>query len=58
MRVARNTWQPSLDREPELKIIRRAFAKQVMAACGVRDPRVVRWGGGYRTTPDPDPRII
>ena len=26
-----------------------------MAACGVRDPRVVRWGGGCRTTPDPDP---
>jgi histone H3/H4 len=24
-----------MDREPELKIIRRAFAKQVMAACGV-----------------------
>ena len=64
-----------MDREPELKIIRRAFAKQVMAASGVRDPRVeaafavvaredflgpgpwqiVRWGGGYRATPDPDP---
>ena len=64
-----------MDREPELKIIRRAFAKQVMAAGGVSDPRVeaafaavaredflgpgpwqiVRWGGGYRTTPDPDP---
>ena len=29
-----------MDREPELKIIRRAFAKQVMAAGGVRDPRV------------------
>src|ERR1700730_489763 len=29
-----------MDREPELKIIRRAFAKQVMAASGVRDPRV------------------
>jgi protein-L-isoaspartate(D-aspartate) O-methyltransferase len=29
-----------MDREPELKIIRRAFAKQVMAACDVRDPRV------------------
>ena len=63
-----------MDREPELKIIRRAFAKQVMAAGGVSDPRVeaafaavaredflgpgpwqiVRWGGGYRTTPDPD----
>src|ERR1700731_1949084 len=66
------TMQPS---EPELKIIRRAFAKQVMAAGGVSDPRVeaafaavaredflgpgpwqiVRWGGGYRTTPDSDP---
>jgi hypothetical protein len=64
-----------MDREPELKIIRRAFAKQVMAAGSVRDPRVeaafaavaredflgpgpwqiVRWGGGYCTTPDPDP---
>jgi len=64
-----------MDREPELKIIRRAFAKLVMAAGGVSDPRVeaafaavaredflgpgpwqiVRWGGGYRTTPDPDP---
>jgi hypothetical protein len=64
-----------MDREPELKIIRRAFAKQVMAACGIRNPRVeaafaavaredflgpgpwqiVRWGGGYRATPDPDP---
>jgi protein-L-isoaspartate(D-aspartate) O-methyltransferase len=60
--------------EPELKIIRRAFAKQVMAAGGVRGPsgsrrafaavaredfpgpwQIVRWGGGYRTTPDPDP---
>ena len=60
---------------PELTIIRRAFAKQVVAAGGVRDPRVeaafaavaredflgpgpwqiVRWGAGYRTTPDPDP---
>jgi protein-L-isoaspartate O-methyltransferase len=29
-----------MDREPELKIIRRAFAKQVTAACGVGDPRV------------------
>ena len=29
-----------MDREPELKIIRRAFAKQVMAASGIRDPRV------------------
>jgi hypothetical protein len=64
-----------MDREPELKIIRRAFAKQVMAASGVRDTRVeaafavvaredflgpgpwqiVRWGGGYRPTADPDP---
>ena len=64
-----------MDREPELKIIRRAFAKQVMAACGIRNPRVeaafaavaredflgpgpwqiVRWGGGYRATPEPDP---
>jgi protein-L-isoaspartate(D-aspartate) O-methyltransferase len=64
-----------MDREPELKIIRRAFAKLVMAAGGVSDPRVeaafaavaredflgpgpwqiVRWGGGYRTTPDSDP---
>src|SRR3984893_6356882 len=64
-----------MDREPELKIIRRAFAKQVLAACGIRNPRVeaafaavaredflgpgpwqiVRWGGGYRATPDPDP---
>ena len=29
-----------MDREPELKIIRRAFAKQVMAASGIRNPRV------------------
>jgi protein-L-isoaspartate O-methyltransferase len=29
-----------MDREPELKIIRRAFAKQVIAACGIRNPRV------------------
>jgi hypothetical protein len=29
-----------MDREPELKIIRRAFAKLVMAAGGVSDPRV------------------
>jgi hypothetical protein len=29
-----------MDREPELKIIRRAFAKQVMATCGIRNPRV------------------
>jgi len=66
-----------MDREPELKIIRRAFAKLVMAAGGVSDPRVeaafaavaredflgpgpwqiVRWGGGYRTTPDSDPGL-
>ena len=32
-----------MDREPELNIIRRAFAKQVMAAGGVRDPRLVRF---------------
>jgi hypothetical protein len=64
-----------MDREPELKIIRRAFAKEVMAACGIKNPRVeaafaavaredflgprpwqiVRWDGGYRATPDPDP---
>jgi protein-L-isoaspartate(D-aspartate) O-methyltransferase len=64
-----------MDREPELKIIRRAFAKQIMTASGIRDPQVeaafaavareyllgpgpwqiVRWGGGYRTTPDADP---
>ena len=62
-----------MDRELEPKIIRRAFAKQVLAACGIRNPRVeaafaavvredflgpgpwqiVRWGGGYRATPDP-----
>src|SRR6202030_3636007 len=29
-----------MDREPELNIIRRAFAKEVMAACGIRNPRV------------------
>jgi protein-L-isoaspartate(D-aspartate) O-methyltransferase len=29
-----------MDRERELKIIRRAYAKQVVAAAGVRDPRV------------------
>jgi protein-L-isoaspartate(D-aspartate) O-methyltransferase len=29
-----------MDREPELQFIRRAFAKQVMAAGGARDPRV------------------
>ena len=62
-------------RARELKIIRRAYAKQVTAAAGVGDPRVaaafaavarddflgpgpwqiVRWGGGYRATPDADP---
>src|ERR1700730_16098341 len=62
-------------RERELKIIRRAYAKQVTAAAGVGDPQVeaafvavaredflgpgpwhvVRWGGGYRATPDADP---
>jgi protein-L-isoaspartate(D-aspartate) O-methyltransferase len=69
------SYAAQMDREPELKIIRRAFAKQVMAACGIRNPRVeaafaavaredflgpgpwqiVRWGCGYRATPDPDP---
>ena len=64
-----------MDRERELKIIRRAYAKQVTAAAGVGDPQVeaafaavaredflgpgpwhiVRWGGGYRATPDADP---
>jgi protein-L-isoaspartate(D-aspartate) O-methyltransferase len=29
-----------MDREPELKIVRRVFAKQVMAACSIRNPRV------------------
>ena len=67
-----------MDREPELKIIRRAFAKQVKAACGIRNPRVeaafaavaredflgpgpwqiMRWGCGYRATPDPDPAYL
>ena len=64
-----------MDRERELKIIRRAYAKQVAAAAGVGDPRIeaafaavaredflgpgpwqiVRWGGGYRASPDADP---
>ena len=64
-----------MDRERELKIIRRAYAKQVTAAASVGDPQVeaafaavaredflgpgpwhiVRWGGGYRATPDADP---
>jgi protein-L-isoaspartate O-methyltransferase len=64
-----------MNRERELKIIRRAYAKQVTAAAGVGDPQVeaafaavaredflgpgpwhiVRWGGGYRATPDADP---
>src|ERR1700726_1983515 len=76
--LARSPHQPyaaKMDRERELKIIRRAYAKQVTAAAGVGDPRVeaafaavaredflgpgpwhiVRWGGGYRATPDADP---
>jgi hypothetical protein len=64
-----------IDRERELKIIRRAYARQVAAAAGVGDPRIeaafaavaredflgpgpwqiVRWGGGYRASPDADP---
>ena len=64
-----------MDRERELKIIRRAYAKQVAAAAGVGAPRIeaafaavarenflgpgpwqiVRWGGGYRASPDADP---
>ena len=64
-----------MDRERELKIIRRAYAKQVAAVAGVGDPRIeaafaavareeflgpgpwqiVRWGGGYRASPDADP---
>src|SRR6202030_1217491 len=38
-----------MDREPEQKITRRAFAKQVIAACGIRNPRVeagLRGGAG------------
>ena len=76
--LARSPHQPyaaKMDRERELKIIRRAYAKQVTAAAGVGDPQVeaafaavaredflgpgpwhiVRWGGGYRATPDADP---
>src|SRR5690348_15119114 len=76
--LARSPHQPyaaKMDRERELKIVRRAYAKQVTAAAGVGDPRVeaafaavaredflgpgpwhiVRWGGGYRATPDADP---
>ena len=41
-----------MDREPELKIIRRAFAKQVMAAGGVRDDLVATAFTGK----DRDPR--
>jgi protein-L-isoaspartate(D-aspartate) O-methyltransferase len=64
-----------MDRDTELQIIRRAYAKHVMAAAGVADRRVeaafatvrreaflgrgpwqiVRWGGGYRTTPSRNP---
>jgi protein-L-isoaspartate(D-aspartate) O-methyltransferase len=64
-----------MDREHELKIIRRPYARQVTAAAGVGDPRIeaafaavarenflgpgpwqiVRWGGGYRASPDADP---
>ena len=64
-----------MDRERELKIIRRAYAKQVAAAAGAGDPRIeaafaavaredflgpgpwqiVRWGDGYRASPDADP---
>jgi protein-L-isoaspartate(D-aspartate) O-methyltransferase len=64
-----------MDRDSELDIIRRAYAKQVMATAGVVDRRIesafaavrreeflgrgpwqiVRWGGGYRTTPSRDP---
>jgi hypothetical protein len=76
--LARSPHQPyavKMDRERELKIIRRAYAKQVTAVAGVGDPQVeaafaavarenflgpgpwhiVRWGGGYRATPDADP---
>src|SRR5580692_5456564 len=76
--LARSPHQPyaaKMDRERELKIIRRAYGKQVTAAAGVGDPQVeaafaavaredflgpgpwhiVRWGGGYRATPDADP---
>jgi hypothetical protein len=76
--LARSPHQPyavKMDGERELKIIRRAYAKQVTAAAGVGDPQVeaafaavaredflgpgpwhiVRWGGGYRATPDADP---
>jgi protein-L-isoaspartate(D-aspartate) O-methyltransferase len=58
----------------ELAILRRAYAKQVAAAAGTMEPRIiaafaavpredyldpgpwqiVRWRGGYRTTPDAD----
>src|ERR1700747_580096 len=64
-----------MDRDAELEIIRRAYAKQIMAGFGVSDRRleaafaavrredflgrgpwqIVRWGGGYRTTPSRDP---
>jgi protein-L-isoaspartate(D-aspartate) O-methyltransferase len=64
-----------MDRDAELEIIRRAYARQVMAAAEVSDSQVeaafaavkredflgagpwqiVRWGGGYRTTPSRDP---
>jgi hypothetical protein len=39
-RPARRPYAARMDRERELKIIRRAYAKQVTAAAGVGDPRV------------------
>jgi protein-L-isoaspartate(D-aspartate) O-methyltransferase len=68
------SWSP-MDRDRELDIVRRAYAKQITAAAGVTDRRIeaafaavrredflgpgpwqiVRWGAGYRATPDADP---
>src|SRR5947208_9935988 len=39
-RPAHQPYAAQMNRERELKIIRRAYAKQVTAAAGVRDPRV------------------
>jgi protein-L-isoaspartate(D-aspartate) O-methyltransferase len=67
-----------MDRETRLEIIRRVYAKHVMAAAGVADRRIenafaavprenflgrgpwpiLRWGGGYLSTPSADPLYL
>jgi protein-L-isoaspartate(D-aspartate) O-methyltransferase len=67
-----------VDRETRLEILRRAYAKQVLAAAGVADRRlenafaavpredflgkgpwpILRWGGGYVSSPNADPLYL